>query len=72
MEKNFFARINAIIKDFERGVRKAQRLAKTSVPNEIETEIKAKTTKFQRALTRAKAMAQKWREHKVEIDADAS
>lgn len=72
MEKNFYARINAIIKDFERGVRKAQRLAKTSVPNEIETEIKANTTKFQRALTRAKAMAQKWREHKVEIDADAS
>lgn len=72
MEKNFFARINAIIKDFERGVRKAQRLAKTSVPNEIETEIKANTTKFQRALTRAKAMAQKWRKHKVEIDADAS
>lgn len=72
MEKNFYARINAIIKGFERGVRKAQRLAKTSVPNEIETEIKANTTKFQRALTRAKAMAQKWREHKVEIDADAS
>lgn len=67
MEKNFYARINAIIKDFERGVRKAQRLAKTSVPNEIETEIKANTTKFQRALTRAKAMAQKWREHTVNL-----
>ncbi|MEJ7542898.1 terminase, partial [Staphylococcus intermedius] len=72
MEKNFHARINAIIKNFERGVRKAQRLAKTSVPNEIETEIKANTSKFQRALTRAKAMAQKWREHTVEIDGDAS
>lgn len=72
MEKNFYARINAIIKDFERGVRKAQRLAKTSIPNEIETEIKANTNKFQRALTRAKAMAQKWREHTVEIDGDAS
>ncbi|HDK5718964.1 TPA: terminase [Staphylococcus pseudintermedius] len=72
MEKNFYARINAIIKDFERGVRKAQRLAKTSIPNEIETEIKANTSKFQRALTRAKAMAQKWREHTVEIDGDAS
>ncbi|WP_340285331.1 terminase [Staphylococcus coagulans] len=72
MEKNFYARINAILKDFERGVRKAQRLAKTSVPNEIETEIKANTSKFQRALTRAKAMAQKWREHTVEIDGDAS
>ncbi|APR61418.1 terminase [Staphylococcus condimenti] len=67
MEKNFYARINAIIKGFERGVRKAQRLAKTSVPNEIETEIKANTTKFQRALTRAKAMAQKWREHTVNL-----
>ncbi|MTV23007.1 phage tail protein [Staphylococcus delphini] len=72
MEKNFYARINAIIKNFERGVRKAQRLAKTSVPNEIETEIKANTSKFQRALTRAKAMAQKWHEHTVEIDGDAS
>ncbi|PCF70807.1 terminase [Staphylococcus delphini] len=72
MEKNFYARINAIIKNFERGVRKAQRLAKTSVPNEIETEIKANTSKFQRALTRAKAMAQKWREHTVEIDGDSS
>ncbi|EJD5740565.1 terminase [Staphylococcus pseudintermedius] len=72
MEKNFYARINAIIKDFERGVRKSQRLAKTSIPNEIETEIKANTSKFRRALTRAKAMAQKWREHTVEIDGDAS
>ncbi|HAR6134967.1 phage tail protein [Staphylococcus pseudintermedius] len=72
MEKNFYARINAIIKDFERGVRKAQRLAKTSIPNEIETEIKANTSKFQRALTRAKAMAQKWREHTVRIDGDVS
>ncbi|PNZ29910.1 terminase [Staphylococcus rostri] len=67
MERNFYARINAIIKNFERNVRKAQRLAKTSVPNEIETEIKANTTKFQRALTRAKAMAQKWREHTVNL-----
>lgn len=72
MEKNFYARINAVIKNFERNVRKAQRLAKTSVPNEIETEIKAHTSKFQRALTRAKAMAQKWREHTVEIDGDIS
>ncbi|MCE5436848.1 terminase [Staphylococcus pseudintermedius] len=72
MEKNFYARINAVIKNFERNVRKAQRLAKTSVPNEIETEIKANTNKFQRALTRAKAMAQKWREHTVRIDGDVS
>ncbi|UXS43737.1 phage tail protein [Staphylococcus delphini] len=67
MEKNFHARINAIIKNFERGVRKVQRLAKTSVPNEIETEIKANTSKFQRALTKAKAMAQKWRKHTVNL-----
>ncbi|UXR86171.1 phage tail protein [Staphylococcus felis] len=72
MEKNFYARINAIIKDFERGVRKAQRLAKTAVPNEIETDVKANITRFQRALTRAKAMAKKWREHEVKIDGDAS
>ncbi|MGV3043347.1 phage tail protein [Staphylococcus rostri] len=67
MEKNFYARINAIIKNFERNVRKAQRLAKTSVPNEIETEIKANISKLQRALTKAKAMAQKWREHTVNL-----
>lgn len=72
MEKNFYARINAIIKNFERNVRKAQRLAKTAVPNEIETDVKANITKFQRALTRAKAMAKKWREHEVKIDGDSS
>lgn len=70
MDTNFVARINAIISNFERGVRKAQRLAKTAVPNEIETEITANTNKFQRALTKAKAMAQKWREHTVDIDGD--
>lgn len=70
MDTNFVARINAIINNFERGVRKAQRLAKTAVPNEIETEITANTNKFQRALTKAKAMAQKWREHTVDIDGD--
>ncbi|PTF65067.1 terminase [Staphylococcus chromogenes] len=67
MDTNFVARINAIISNFERGVRKAQRLAKTAVPNEIETEITANTNKFQRALTKAKAMAQKWREHSVNL-----
>ncbi|MBV5190996.1 terminase [Staphylococcus chromogenes] len=72
MDTNFVARINAIISNFERGVRKAQRLAKTSIPNEIETEITANTNKFQRALTKAKAMAQKWREHTVNIDGDTS
>lgn len=70
MDTNFVARINAILNNFERGVRKAQRLAKTAVPNEIETEITANTNKFQRALTKAKAMAQKWREHTVDIDGD--
>ncbi|MCD9070663.1 terminase [Staphylococcus chromogenes] len=72
MDTNFVARINAIISNFERGVRKAQRLAKTSIPNEIETEITANTNKFQRALTKAKAMAQKWREHTVNIDGDTN
>ncbi|MEB7451282.1 terminase [Staphylococcus chromogenes] len=72
MDTNFVARINAIISNFERGVRKAQRLAKTSIPNEIETEITANTNKFQRALTKAKAMAQKWREHTVNIDGNTS
>lgn len=72
MEKNFVARISAIISNFERNVRKAQRLAKTSIPDEIETDITANTSKFQRGLMRAKAMAQKWRSHDVEFKADTS
>ena len=72
MEKNFVARISAIISNFERNVRKAQRMAKTSIPDEIETEVTANTNKFQRAIQRAKAMAQNWREHKVQIDANTS
>lgn len=72
MHKNFMARINAIIKDFQSNVRKAQRLAKTAVPNEIETKVNANIRSYQRELTRAKSMAQRWREHTVNIDADAS
>lgn len=72
MEKNFVARISAIISNFERNVRKAQRLAKTSIPDEIETDITANTSKFQRGLMRAKAMAQKWRSHDVEFKANTS
>lgn len=72
MEKNFVARISAIISNFERNVRKAQRLAKTSIPDEIETDITANTSKFQRGLMRAKAMAQRFRKHTVDIDADTS
>lgn len=62
----------ANLRDFENNVRKAQRLAKTSVPDQIETEIKADITQFQRAIQRAKAMAQKWREHKVQIDGNTN
>lgn len=62
----------ANIRDFQSNVRKAQRLAKTSVPNEIETDVKADISRFQRALQRAKAMAQKWREHNVKIDGNNS
>ncbi|MEX5937135.1 phage tail protein [Mammaliicoccus sciuri] len=72
MEKNFVARISAIISNFERNVRKAQRLAKISIPDEIETDITANTSKFQRGLMRAKAMAQRFRKHTVDIDADTS
>lgn len=57
----------ANIRDFQNNVRKAQRLAKTSVPNNIETDVKADISKFQRAMQRAKAMAQKWRGHDVKL-----
>nr|WP_276311442.1 terminase [Staphylococcus haemolyticus] len=62
----------ANIRDFQNNVRKAQTLAKTSIPDEIETDVKANISKFQRNLQRAKAMAQRWREHKVEIDGDTN
>lgn len=65
-------RIMANIRDFQNNVRKAQSLAKTSIPDEIETDIKANINQFQRNLQRAKAMAQRWREHKVEIDGDTN
>lgn len=66
------AKIMANIRDFQNNVRKAQRLAKTAVLNEIETDVKADISRFQRALQRAKAMAQKWREHNVKIDGNNS
>lgn len=61
-------KIMATMRDFESNIRKAQRLARTAVPNEIETDVKANISRFQRNLQRAKAMAQKWREHTVKID----
>ncbi|PTH70913.1 terminase [Staphylococcus agnetis] len=72
MDTNFMARVMANLRDFQSNVRKAQRLAKTAIPNEIETDVKADISKFQRALQRAKAMALKWREHTVKIDGDNS
>lgn len=68
MNKNFMARISAIITDFQRNIRKAQRMAKTEIPDEIETQVDANISKFKRALNTAKAMAQRWREHTVDID----
>lgn len=62
----------ANIRDFQSNVRKAQSLAKTSIPDEIETDVKANISQFQRNLQRAKAMAQRWREHKVDIDGDTN
>lgn len=61
MNKNFVARVSAIINNFQRNIRKAQQMAKTSIPDEIETEVTANISRFQRALNRAKAMAQRWR-----------
>ncbi|HDG4211039.1 TPA: terminase [Staphylococcus aureus] len=72
MDTHFMAKIMANIRDFQNNVRKAQRLAKTAVPNEIETDVKADISRFQRALQRSKAMAQKWREHNVKIDGNNS
>ncbi|MCH4414446.1 phage tail protein [Staphylococcus haemolyticus] len=72
METNFMAKIMANIRDFQNNVRKAQSLAKTSIPDEIETDVKANINQFQRNLQRAKAMAQRWREHKVDIDGDTN
>ncbi len=66
------AKIMANINNFQRNVKKAQALAKTSIPDEIETDITANTSKFQRGLMRAKAMAQRFRNHTVDIDADTS
>nr|WP_196781149.1 terminase [Staphylococcus borealis] len=62
----------ANIRDFQNNVRKAQSLAKTSIPDEVETDVKANINQFQRNLQRAKAMAQRWREHKVDIDGDTN
>ncbi|WP_239740707.1 terminase [Mammaliicoccus sp. P-M59] len=72
MDKHFMAKIMANINNFQRNVKKAQALAKTSIPDEIETDITANTSKFQRGLMRAKAMAQRFRNHTVDIDADTS
>lgn len=72
MEKNFVAKISAVISNFQRNIKKAQRMAKTDIPDEIETEVDANISKFKRNLNRAKAMAQRWREHKVDIDGDSS
>ncbi|MFS4466029.1 terminase [Staphylococcus haemolyticus] len=72
MDTNFMAKIMANIRDFQSNVRKAQSLAKTSIPDEIETDVKANINQFQRNLQRAKAMAQRWREHKVDIDGDTN
>lgn len=72
MEKNFVARIMANIKNFERNINKAQRLAKSSIPREVTTDVDAKIGKFQRAIMKAKAMAQKFKHHTVKVDVDTS
>ncbi|WP_311047473.1 hypothetical protein [Staphylococcus epidermidis] len=36
-------------------------MAKTEIPDEIETQVDANISKFKRALNTAKAMAQRWR-----------
>ncbi|WP_185160559.1 phage tail protein [Mammaliicoccus sciuri] len=70
MEKNFVARIMANISEFQRNVRKAQKLARTSIPKEIETDIDADISKFRKGLLKAKALAQRFREHTVHLKTD--
>lgn len=67
MEKNFLARVTAIISDFKRNMRTAQRMAKTDIPDEIKTEVTANIRDYQRELTRAKSMAQRWQGHSVKL-----
>ncbi|HDH4271230.1 TPA: hypothetical protein PIX80_002419 [Staphylococcus aureus] len=50
MEKNFLARVTAIISDFKRNIRTAQRMAKTDIPDEIKTEVTANIRDYQREL----------------------
>ncbi|WP_412549060.1 hypothetical protein [Staphylococcus aureus] len=47
MEKNFLARVTAIISDFKRNIRTAQRMAKTDIPDEIKTEVTANIRDYQ-------------------------
>ena len=47
---------------------KSSTYGKTEIPDEIETQVDANISKFKRALNTAKAMAQRWRGHTVEID----
>ena len=72
MDTNFVAKISAIMNDFNRTIRKAQRMAKTAIPDEITTEVTANINRFQRGILRAKSMAQRWREHSVDIDGDSN
>nr|WP_256961727.1 terminase [Staphylococcus argenteus] len=48
-------------------MRTAQRMAKTDIPDEIKTEVTANIRDYQRELTRAKSMAQRWRGHSVKL-----
>lgn len=56
MDSNFAAKVYAVIKNFERNIRKAQQLARTSVPNEISVNVTADLRKLQKKLTRAKGI----------------
>lgn len=70
MESNFVAKIFAVLRNFERNIRKAQRLAKTAVPNEITVYVTADLRKLQKKLTRAKGILTTIPPRK-EVDIDA-
>lgn len=55
----FVAQIQANIRDFERGIKKAQASA-NAMPDEIEVDVDANISKFRRGLLRAQALAQRF------------
>lgn len=69
--QSFVAKIQANIRGFERGIKKAQASA-NAMPDEIETDVKANINEFRRGLLQAEALAKAFSandiEKKVKVD----